>query len=191
MIRLFAAIAIPGEIAAPLMAATGFGVHGARWSPLENLHITLRFAGDIAESLAEDLDSALGSVTSPPFQLTIAGVGSFGDASGLAAIWAGVSPSEPLSVLHGRCEAAARRAGLKPDPRAWKPHVTVAYLKGADPAEVARWTQANSLLRSPPFTVDRFGLYSSWRTRSGSAYRLERSYSLRQWPRGPSARQGA
>jgi len=191
MIRLFAALAIPEETAAPLTAATGFGVQGARWSAPENLHITLRFAGDIPESAAEDLHSALGSVVSPPFAVTVAGVGSFGDHAGVTAIWAGVEPNEPLSILHGRCEAAARRAGLKPDSRAWRPHITLAYLNGADPAEIGAWTQSNSLLRLAPFVADRFGLYSSRRTRGGSAYRLERSYALRGWPRDPSKYQGA
>jgi 2'-5' RNA ligase len=44
--------------------------------------------------------------------------------------------------------------------------------------EVAAWIQANNLLHSPPFRVDRFGLYSSWRTSEGSAYRLEAEYPL-------------
>ena len=74
--------------------------------------------------------------------------------------------------------AQTRRAGLKPDTRAYRPHVTLAYLRHADPAQAAHWVQANSLLKSPPIPIDRFGLYSSHQTKDGSAYRLEAEYPL-------------
>jgi 2'-5' RNA ligase len=177
MIRLFAAIAIPDEVAR-VLAPLAEGVPGARWSAPENLHITLRFAGEVSETVAEDLDAALGAVSVPPFQTSLAGVGSFGDKDGVRAIWAGVEASEPLSLLRRRCESAARRAGLKADTRAWTPHVTLAYLSGADVMSVAAWSRRHNPLKVPPFRVNRFGLYSSWRTRSGSLYRLERAYPL-------------
>lgn len=178
MIRLFAAVAVP-EAAAELLAPLAGGVPGARWSPPENLHITLRFAGEVTESVAEDFDSALSAVSVPAFEVCLAGVGSFSDRLAPHALWAGVEASEVLTRLRGRCEAAARQAGMKPDTRAWKPHVTLAYLNGAEPSRVAAWTSAHNLLRVPPFRAEAFGLYSSWRTRSGSVYRLERRYPLR------------
>ena len=58
--------------------------------------------------------------------------------------------------------------------------MTLAYLRRPDPAAVAAWIQANNLLRSPPFTVSAFGLYSSWLTQAGSRYRLERRYRLNE-----------
>jgi 2'-5' RNA ligase len=105
-------------------------------------------------------------------------VGSFGDTRGERAIWAGVEGNEPLRILARRCEVAARRAGLAARRRAWRPHVTLAYLRGSDPDRVAAWIQANNLLRSPEFSVSGFGLYSSWRSSAGSTYRLERLYRL-------------
>jgi 2'-5' RNA ligase len=54
----------------------------------------------------------------------------------------------------------------------------MAYLRHADPAEVAKWVQANNLLKSPSIAVDRFGLYSSHQTKDGSQYRLEAEYRL-------------
>jgi len=175
VIRLFVALAVPPTVAEVLAPLAG-GVPGARWSPPENLHITLRFAGEIAESLGEDLDSALSAVTVPAFEITLAGVGAFGDHLAPHTLWAGVEANEILTRLRGRCESAARRAGLKPDTRAWKPHVTLAYLGGTEPSRVAAWTSAHNLLRVPPFRADAFGLYSSWRARSGPVYRLERRY---------------
>jgi RNA 2',3'-cyclic 3'-phosphodiesterase len=177
VIRLFVGLRVP-PAAAEAIAPVAGGVPGARWSPRENLHITLRFAGEIAESLAEDLDSALAAVTCPAFEVTLAGVGAFGDPLAPHTLWAGVEAGELLTRLRGRCETAARRAGLKPDTRTWKPHVTLAYLSGAEPVRVAAWRSANNLLRVAPFRADAFGLYSSWRSRSGSVYRLERRYPL-------------
>ncbi len=184
MIRLFAAIALPDEAADaldPLME----GLPGADWTDRDDLHLTLRFAGDIAETLADDFDAALSAVRAAPFDLTLAGVGAFGEAGALHAIWAGVQPDPALTQLRGRCERAARQAGLAPDTRAWTPHVTLAYVRGVEPGRIAAWTGAHSLMRAAPFTVRAFGLYSSRRSSRGPLYRLERAYPLRDWPRGP------
>ena len=177
MIRLFAAVDPPPEIVSAL-AARQHGVPGARWRPPESLHITLRFFGDIAENLAADLDAELAAIDIPMFELSLEGAGCFGDGADIEAIWAGVGESPPLRRLARRCETAARRAGLKAETRNYRPHVTLAYLRRPDPAAVGAWIQANNLLRSPPFRIGRFGLYSSWRTREGSRYRRERLYDL-------------
>jgi 2'-5' RNA ligase len=182
MIRLFTAVAIPEEIAEGV-ARRQQDIPGARWRPLDSLHITLRFAGDITETLADDFDAELSSLSGDAFQLTLAGVGSFGDGDDVHAIWVGVDDSHPLRRLASRCEAAARRAGLRPETRAWKPHVTVAYLNRPELTRVASWIQGHNLLKSPPFPVLSFGLYSSWRTDRGTVYRKERSYPLRCTPR--------
>lgn len=177
MIRLFAAIAVPDDIGAPLLRRQ-HGLPGARWRPLEALHITLRFFGDVQERAAEDLDLELSRITSAPFGLTLDSVGAFGEGPDIHAVWAGVAASEPLRTLAGRCETAARRAKMTPDGRAYRPHVTLAYLRRPDPADVATWIQANSLLKSPAFAVDRFGLYSTHQTGDGTRYVLERDYRL-------------
>jgi 2'-5' RNA ligase len=177
MIRLFAAIALPGEIGEGL-GLRQRGLADARWRPIEALHITLRFFGEVSEPLADDLDLALGQVRGEAMTLALAGVGAFGEGADIHAVWAGVRPDPALEQLARRCESAARKAGCKPETRAWRPHVTLAYLRRPDPARVAAWIQANNLLASPPFLADAFGLYSSWRTDEGSEYRLERRYPL-------------
>ncbi|MHB8531057.1 MAG: RNA 2',3'-cyclic phosphodiesterase [Caulobacteraceae bacterium] len=177
MIRLFAALAVPDEIAERL-ADLQHGLPGARWRPPETLHLTLRFMGEVTETTADDLDAELAAISAPAFDLGLGGVGSFGDAAVVRAVWAGARPSEPLRRLAGRCETAARRAGLKAERRPWRPHVTLAYLAAVDPASVARWLQGHNLWTSAAFRVGRFGLYSSRRGGGGSSYRLERSYRL-------------
>ena len=177
MIRLFAALAIPPDLASGLLPRQT-GLAGANWRPIEAFHITLKFLGDVREDLARDLDLELAQLTGGPLTLELEGVGAFGEGPDLHAVWAGVADNPDLRRLAKACEAAARRVGLAPESRAYRPHVTLAYLRRPDPAAVADWLAANSLLRSPPFEVSSFGLYSSWRTEAGSRYRLEQAYAL-------------
>ncbi len=175
MLRLFAALDVPPDIGEGLRDHQQ-GIPDARWRPLEALHVTLRFFGELREDQADDLDAELAAITSDPIDITLEGAGAFGEGEDIHAVWAGVAESEPLRKLAHRCEAAARRAGLAPEHRLYRPHVTLAYLKRPDPARVAAWIQANNLLKSPTFRMASFGLYSSRLGPDGSAYRMEREY---------------
>jgi 2'-5' RNA ligase len=177
MIRLFAAIKLPDEIGEGLVRRQR-GLPGARWRPTEAFHITLRFIGEVAETLADDLDAELAAVTGQALTLQLEGVGAFQDGDDIHAVWAGLADNPALRRLAARCESAARRAGLAADRRVWKPHVTLAYLRRPEPARVAAWIQGHNLMKSPPFRIAGFGLYSSWLSDAGSTYRLERQYPL-------------
>jgi len=177
MIRLFAALRLPDEVGTALQRRQT-GVEGARWRPLSALHVTLRFFGEIREDVARDLDLELTGVRAEPFDLELEGVGAFGEGADIHTIWAGVAENLALRRLAKACETAARRAGLKADARHYRPHVTLAYLRHADPAEVGAWVQANNLLKSPPIRIDRFGLYSSFLGSEQAHYRLEAEYLL-------------
>ena len=177
MIRLFAALHVPEDIGEPLRRRQQ-GLPGARWRPLEALHVTLRFFGEVREDMADDLDAELSTVTGTPLDLELEGVGAFGEGEHIHAVWAGVAENAALRQLAARCEAAARKAGLKAETRAYRPHVTLAYLTRPDPARVAAWIQGHNLLKSPPFRLAAFGLYSSRHGPDGSVYRLEREYPL-------------
>ena len=173
MIRLFAAVEVPPDLAQELEQRQG-GLPGARWRPAEALHLTLRFFGPVSEITASDLDAELASIRHKPFDLRLQGSGVFGE----RAVWAGVADSEPLRQLATKCESAARRAGLEPEKRVYRPHVTLAYLKRSEPDKVATWVRNHALLKSPDFLVTWFGLYSSWSGPDGSRYDLEREYPL-------------
>ena len=87
-------------------------------------------------------------------------------------LWAGVEAGEPLAALYRANERAARAAGLEPDPRNFKPHVTLARMRGVRHQAVARFLQEHGGLRTQPFTVTRFVLLSA---RPGSGGRPMRS----------------
>ena len=177
MIRLFAALPLPHDVGEALVRRQQ-GLSGARWRPPEAFHITLRFFGEVSETTAADLDSALSSVGGEPFDVSLQGAGAFGERDHMRAVWAGVADSEPLRRLAARCETAARRAGLKPETRAYRPHVTLAYLKASPQDRVAVWVRNHNLLHSPSWRATWFGLYSSWSSSEGSRYDLEREYPL-------------
>lgn len=178
MVRLFTALAVPPEICEGL-AWRQSGIQGARWRPPENLHITLCFMGEVSELQAADVDEALSRLSGPALTLSLESVGAFDEGGDVHAVWAGVAENPDLRLLAGRCERAARRVGVVVVPRkAYRPHVTMAYLRHPDPATVAAWIQEHSLLASPAFMATRFNLYSSWSTKRGSRYVLERSYPL-------------
>ena len=177
MIRLFTAISVPEDIAQELLTRQD-RLPDARWRPQEALHITLKFVGEVAENVAADLDAEFTTLGGGPLELQLQGAGAFGEGAEIHAVWAGVAENEGLKHLARGCEIGARRAGLKPEIRTYKPHVTLAYLRRPNPADVAAWIQENNLLRSTPFRVTSFGLYSSWQSEAGSWYRLEREYPL-------------
>lgn len=178
-LRLFAALSIPDEVAEHLLALMK-GVPGAKWRPRENLHLTLRFFGEIAEPVAEDLDAELEAATRgiESFEVRLKGAGSFGGADPHA-LWIGAAEDQSLKQLAAACEKAARRAKLKPAPHKFTPHVTVAYLSGASLDRVQAFEQRLGLFEAPPFQAAGFGLYSSVTRKSApSLYRLEAEYPL-------------
>lgn len=179
-LRLFAAIDLPDPIAERLLALMK-GVPGAKWRPRENLHLTLRFFGDVAEPVADDLDSELAVIADggAPFDLQLKRAGSFGGADPHA-LWIGVAESPALTKLAAACERAARRVGLAAEARKFTPHVTIAYLTGAPLDRVQAFETRLGLFETPPFQVQGFALYSSVTRKSApSLYRLEAGYALR------------
>jgi 2'-5' RNA ligase len=178
-LRLFAALAIPDEIADRLLPLMK-GVPGAKWRPRENLHLTLRFFDELTEPVAEDLDAALEEATRghAAFDVRLKGAGSFGGVDPHA-LWIGAAESEALRQLAAACERAARRVRLKPADHKFKPHVTVAYLSGAPLDRVQAFEARLGLFEAPPFRIGGFGLYSSVTRKSApSLYRLEAEYPL-------------
>jgi 2'-5' RNA ligase len=168
MARLFVAIRPPQPIRAMLLGVMG-GVSGARWQSDDQLHLTLRFIGDADRHVEADLIAGLAGVRHPPFEISIAGMGSFARRGRPEAIWAGVAPHDQLKTLHKKVDQACQRAGLAPEGRAYSPHITLARLKrGA--GSLRHLVEADGGLTSAPFLVDSFCLYESELTPEGAIY---------------------
>lgn len=176
MHRLFAALPLPSDVTDTLLD-TMDGIEGARWQSEEQLHLTLRFAGELDPRQGEDLVTALSRVESPAFDLEIRGAGHFERKGRAHTLWAGIAPSEPLAVLQRRVERACRAAGLPPETRKFVPHVTLARLNsGSGP--IGGWLADNALLAAGPWRVESFALYESWLTRYGSDYERLEDFAL-------------
>ena len=80
---------------------------GARWVRPDNIHLTLRFLGEVDAPTAADLDTQLGRIGATAFELRIAGVGTFGPARNPTALWAGAARSEPLRFLHDKVDTSS------------------------------------------------------------------------------------
>ncbi len=177
MIRLFVALEIPDELR-DRAAALQRGVDGARWVASENLHITLRFIGEIDEAHARDVALDLSHVRAPAFDVTLVGAGHFESGRRVRQLWLGVERNPALAALRDKVELVLVRAGLDPEGRRFQPHLTLARLNGA-PAEAVRpWLAANSLFRAVPFRAESFVLFSSFLGKSGPIYRAEAEYPL-------------
>ena len=176
MIRLFTAIEIPEGVRLQLSLLQG-GIPGARWVPIENMHLTLRFIGEVDEAVARDIDDLLADIRAPAFSLSLKGVGEFGRKEGRA-LWAGAANGEAMQHLAAKIESALQRMGLPAETRKYSPHVTLARLKDVEMSEVQGFLTTHALFRSPAFEVTQFALFSSLASARGSRYRLESAYPL-------------
>lgn len=176
MHRLFVAIRPPREIRELLLATMG-GVSGARWQSDDQLHLTLRFIGEVDRHLASDVLAALGGVHQPRFEIALNGIGAFERRGQPESVWAGIAPHEPLKALHKKVDQALGRVGVAPDERAYLPHITLARMKrGA--GTVGNLLEQSGGLASAPFTVDHFALFESNLTPEGAVYSVVERFAL-------------
>jgi len=176
MHRLFVAIRPPEPIRDLLIDAMDDSAD-FRWQNEEQLHLTLRFIGEVERPVANDLADALSRVRSEPFELRMAGVGRFEQRSS-GALWAGVVPKAPVAALAAKVERACVEVGLEPERRAFHPHVTLARWKGRRTREVAAFLEHARALSSEPFAVTDFKLFESRLSRHGAHYEEVASYPL-------------
>jgi RNA 2',3'-cyclic 3'-phosphodiesterase len=183
MIRLFVGIDPPSEVKLHVSLLCG-GIPGAKWVDTANLHVTLRFIGEVDEGLAADIDEVLAGVKAPGFAVTLAGVGQFGGGEKARALWVGVEKNPALLHLHDKIETALMRIGLPPEQRRYAPHVTLARLRYVHPVEVQAFIERHALFRAPSFPVDKFSLVASYLTKSGPIYEDQADYPLSRGRQG-------
>jgi 2'-5' RNA ligase len=167
MLRLFVGLGMPDGVAARLSIMCA-GVPGATWVEPANLHLTLRFIGEVEEQDAEEIDALLAGVEAPAFSIELAGVNTFGEGAKARSIHASVVPSAELAHLQAKIESAVVRAGRPPETRKFTPHVTLARLHKPQAPRLAAFLEGNAIFQAGPFRIDQFTLYES-RLGKGSA----------------------
>ena len=168
--RLFVALRPPPPVRALLLRAM-HGISGARWQSDEQLHLTLRFIGEVDHHLAEDIAAVLGALHAPAARVRIAGVDLFERQGRPHMVWARIAPEEPLAALHRKVEQCLARVGIAAETRAFVPHVTLARLNRSS-GPVAPFLALNGDLASDPFLFDHVTLYESEMGHGGSRSHL-------------------
>ncbi|MDI1248371.1 MAG: RNA 2',3'-cyclic phosphodiesterase [Lacunisphaera sp.] len=178
--RLFVALVPPAPVQAGL-AALAAPLAGARWTPAENLHLTLRFLGETAPEKQEAFAAALARVRVEPFALPTGGVGLFPSRGPAKVLWAGVGHGHTrLYQLRKQVDEALLTVDSGLAMPGFHPHFTIARLDEThSPKEIARFLEKHAPFEGPPFRVAEFLLMASeLRPGSPPVYRLMRQYLL-------------
>ena len=176
MHRLFVAIRPPEQIVDLVIDAMDDSPE-LRWVASENIHLTLRFIGEVERPLANDVADALSRMSAEAFALRLKHVGMFDQRSG-GALWAGVEPKAPIASLAAKIDRACQSAGIEPEHRAFHPHVTIARYRRQERAQAQDFLERNRAFATPAFTAERFILFESRLSRHGAHYEPVASYPL-------------
>lgn len=175
--RLFVGVEIPGDIAAELYPLAR-GIKGLDAQTPENMHITLKFIGNVDPGLAAEIDQALFDVRFEPFDLQIQGLNVFASSRKIRIFWAGVKDQPIMRKLAARVESALLTLEECPDMdmRKFTPHITLGRNRDAARATIEQTVADHADLSSRVFTIDRFCLYESHSTHDGPEFRVIAAY---------------
>lgn len=180
-LRLFTAVRIPRPQLEWLDAAIGDlkGLPGARWTTVDNQHVTLNFLGWVASSLLERVAAAVDEVAAlhAAAEVSLDGLGAFPRLRRARVLWAGLAdPAGLLPALADDLGQRLRAIGYEPEDRAYTPHLTLARFKVPRPLE----GMLPDLPGAPDaFSVDRITLFRSRLSPAGARYEVVHEAYLR------------
>lgn len=175
MPRLFVAIDLPENVKREIENLRE-ELPGARWVAGDQLHLTLRFIGEVEARRQGGIAVALRNVHEGPFSLTLRQVGHFGRPGRV--LWVGMDRPTSLLALQLKVEAALTLAGTPSEERPFSPHITLARLKGTPSSLLAAYEGKHRGVAATTFSVTEFHLYSSTLITTGAIHRREESYQL-------------
>jgi RNA 2',3'-cyclic 3'-phosphodiesterase len=143
LLRVFIAIEIPIEIKKAIAAEIANLHNGAgravRWVTTENIHLTLKFLGEISPANVELLSQVLQTECDQhaPFDITVNGLGCFPNSHRPRIIWIGLNIPPELNRLQHKLETATARMGYTTEDKPFSPHLTIGRIREqATPAEL-------------------------------------------------------
>ncbi|PIV76033.1 MAG: RNA 2',3'-cyclic phosphodiesterase [Rhodobacteraceae bacterium CG17_big_fil_post_rev_8_21_14_2_50_65_11] len=178
--RAFLSLDVPEDLRNPLCAMIG-GLRAGRAVPRETLHLTLSFLGDPSEEQLEELHGTLETLHAPAPELRVGGLDWFGPGTAriLAAI---VEPVPELVSLQAEVERRARKLGLTPERRPFRPHVTLVRFRRQIPPEesaaLRRFLANPPLVRVPVQRAPEVSLQASTLSKDGARYDTLAAYTL-------------
>ncbi len=172
MIRVFTAIRLPEDIKRSLTLLKG-NLRGAKWVSQENLHITLRFIGEVTEKDLQGIKEELRNISFYPFKLKLKDLGHFSAKSTPRVLWVGVDPKEEILELKERIDTGLLNLNIPRDKKKYVPHVTLARFKGSNFEEVAQYLQAGLGFFTREFELNEMVLFSSKTKEDEPQYSIE------------------
>jgi 2'-5' RNA ligase len=176
--RLFIALSLPDPIRASL-ARLADPIHGATWTRQEQLHLTLRFLGDVPTGTIDRLEELLSGIRVKAFILPVEGVGRFPARGPARTLWAGTGAGHPhLFQLRQRIDDALLAGGVDCDIRTFQPHVTLARCSEASAGGAEAWVRRHAAFTAASFRVNAFELWKSRLLPQGSEHTLRKRFPL-------------
>lgn len=169
--RLFIAIPVTADVS-PVIADLAELGRPIRTVRPDHLHLTLRFLGDTDESLVPQLEEALieTAATESPFDISFQGLGAFPKPARPSVVWAGIRPAEPCMRLEKTLTTLLAPLGFEPEGRAYRPHLTLARVKGRARAGLAEFLSGHSEAEFATMRVPEISLFESTLTSAGAIY---------------------
>ncbi|MFB3109603.1 MAG: RNA 2',3'-cyclic phosphodiesterase [Acidimicrobiia bacterium] len=173
--RVFVAVPLPTEVRMALADRTSILAIPGRLVPLENWHLTLRFLGAVGEITYERFLSGLSLIEDvPSFSIRLGAFGGFPNERKASVMWAGVvEGAEELRRLNEIAEEAAQTAGLEPDDRPYRPHLTLSRIR--PPEDIGRLTTETLDLR---WSCHEIVVYESRLSGGGVSYEPLEMFSM-------------
>ena len=176
--RVFCAIELPHEVREKVLAPStrlrkALPEAHASWSKVDNIHLTLKFLGDIPESQVENLSTAAANASRglDSFPIRVKGSGVFPTRGQPRVLWIGIEDLQgKLAELYRRLEGECARAGFHKEPRPFHPHLTLARLR--KPASARALADAHLQMEFEPLelTVSELLVIRSELSSAGSKY---------------------
>ena len=178
MHRLFVGLRLPAPIRAALLGVMG-GIPHARWQNDDQIHLTIRFIGDVDRHQGEDIAASLAGIAASAPNVTLHGVGTFDARGRVDTLWARVTPHDALSALHRKVDRALVSGGITADHRAYMPHITLARFSRSTPPGPALdiYLDDHAGLASTPFDFSHLTLFESHLGHEGASYEV-----IGRWP---------
>jgi 2'-5' RNA ligase len=190
MLRAFIAVEIPAEIQQNVYKQTAAFRRGieslVRWVPAHNMHLTLKFLGDVSPNNVEFLVQMLRNEAAlvPAFDIHLAGLGSFPNLRRPRVIYVGIQAPAALDALQRGIEAAARRLGYESEERPFSAHLTLGRLRqnatAVEQQQIRRGLQDTQVDVFGTARVDSLHLYKSDLNPGGSIYTRLHSAPLKK-----------
>lgn len=175
--RLFIAIPLPKEVKQQLLHLQQ-PIEGIRWQHPEQMHLTLKFLGEVDQQETGELLSALVNIDHPRFMISIEGMGGFPKNKQPTVIWVGIEGNELLTGLHQKIEEACWEIGIAPERRAYIPHITLGRVKNGSRQVINAFVNLHQKFSVEAVPVNEFVLYQSELHPDGARHSRMQTFAL-------------